>query len=626
MLAAKCGFKDCVASLLEKGANPNDVDSSNNTALHHATANGYVEIIKLLLAANKIDPNKENRVSSTPLITAAAKGNATLLNILLASKATDPNFGTKTTALFVSILNRNVDCVKLLLDNKADANRSVNGITPLHRAVLKEDAQIIELLLMYGADPKAKSPFTILEKDIKLTPLDLVAVAGSKLVPTQLLRSRAGAIEIHDAIKKGEITALKELLHEYSNVDVVNYQDREGRTPLHWACEKEYASCVKAVLVFYPNLNLKDKEGNTAIAVARINNHPDVLQELKKYENATKLLKEATDGNEPELKKLIEQESEVDIEFSKPDKNTCMHLCAAYGYLNCLKLLLSKAPQLANRHNLDKQLPIHLATERGHTDCVRELINYTKTNGTPIHEEIWALAVGKKQRDVVLWLQSDLCSHKKLPKTMFPAKIEVEYRMGDMIGFLKVPEDVSLYELEQQLYNKLKRFTVLEQRIQQGRTQIRDDKDLKKAIASAKASGAVSTNNSNKVGKDGKKKEPLNVVVFHCVQNLEGKFVAQPPSTTDNPALKPIRLRTPDVNAADEKSQTTIPVAPPMLSHEQFKTLQASMSDSLMPLLKDLGRDVKKVVNQTKLSALQGSDIYDEIQSMKTSDREFISS
>ena len=33
------------------------------------------------------------------------------------------------------------------------------------------------------------------------------------------------------------------------------------------------------------------------------------------------------------------------------------------------------------------------------------------------------------------------------------------------------------------------------------------------------------------------------------------------------------------------------------------------MADTLMPLLRDLGRDVKKVVNQTKLASLQGSDV-----------------
>lgn len=145
----------------------------------------------------------------------------------------------------------------------------------------------------------------------RVTPLDLVQVAhvsGTRSVPTQLLRCKAGANAIREAISKGitfysliiinilfssfslclsivigEITALKQLLADYSDADVVNYQDREGKTPLHWACEKEYASCVKAVLVFYPNLNLKDKEGNTAMAIARKNANEEVKQELQRY-------------------------------------------------------------------------------------------------------------------------------------------------------------------------------------------------------------------------------------------------------------------------------------------------------------------------------------------------------
>lgn len=60
-----------------------------------------------------------------------------------------------------------------------------------------------------------------------------------------------------------------------------------------------------------------------------------------KIENATKLLKEATDGNEKELRSIIEK-GDADLEFTKQDKNTCLHLCAAYGYINCVKLLIAK--------------------------------------------------------------------------------------------------------------------------------------------------------------------------------------------------------------------------------------------------------------------------------------------
>lgn len=157
----------------------------------------------------------------------------------------------------------------------------------------------------------------------------------------------------------------------------------------------------------------------------------------KCVENATRLLKEAAEGHETELKKILD-DGDVDIEFSKADKNTAVHLCAAYGFLNCLKLLLAtvlafysplsfilltlpQANQLACRANADKQLPIHLAAERGHTSCVQELLPYTKPGGKVLHEELWALAETNGQRGLIMWLNEDLCANKELPHHLFPA-------------------------------------------------------------------------------------------------------------------------------------------------------------------------------------------------------------
>lgn len=49
MLAAKSGFTECVKLLLEKGADPNIIDNSKNSALHYATLNGYVGMQPLLI-------------------------------------------------------------------------------------------------------------------------------------------------------------------------------------------------------------------------------------------------------------------------------------------------------------------------------------------------------------------------------------------------------------------------------------------------------------------------------------------------------------------------------------------------------------------------------------------------
>jgi hypothetical protein len=70
---------------------------------------------------------------------------------------------------------------------------------------------------------------------------------------------------------------------------------------------------------------------------------------------------------------------------------------------------------------LEKQLPIHIAAERGHVACVQELLAITKPGGKALHEELWTLAIKNSQRELISWLHDDLCSFKDLPKNLFPA-------------------------------------------------------------------------------------------------------------------------------------------------------------------------------------------------------------
>lgn len=61
-------------------------------------------------------------------------------------------------------------------------------------------------------------------------------------------------------------------------------------------------------------------------------------------------MKEATEGHETELKKIIEG-GDVDVEFTKPDKNTVVHICAAYGYVDCLKLFLATVRKIKHERS-----------------------------------------------------------------------------------------------------------------------------------------------------------------------------------------------------------------------------------------------------------------------------------
>jgi len=109
------------------------------------------------------------------------------------------------------------------------------------------------------------------------------------------------------------------------------------------------------------------------------------------------------------------------------------------------------------------------------------------------------------------------------------------------------------------------------------------------------------------------------VVVFTCIQNLDNKPIARPPS---NPAPSTIttKLRT-GLGEAAEQAKTSVPSA---LSSDQFAILRDSIVDKFTPYQKELEKELKKISMQHKMVSNQNADIYDEIQQIKANDREFV--
>jgi len=214
-----------------------------------------------------------------------------------------------------------------------------------------------------------------------------------------------------------------------------------------------------------------------------------------------------------------------------------------------------------------------------------------------------------------------------LPINLFFREIIVEYRMhdqqGDLVSYINVKEDVSLFELEKIIHDKSGKWIILEQRFPTGaRTKIKDDEDLRRAIRAA-----ISEHEKQKAEGKGKsvtpgpevklpKKEPEKItVVFYTSLNLANK----PYSTPQNAAAarqttKPMVSKK---KKAQEKKGTKI-------TSDQFVVLQSQMMEGFSVLKRDITRDFKKSSNQSHLIAQQANDIYDEIQQVKANDRDFI--
>jgi ankyrin repeat domain-containing protein 17 len=65
-MACRNGHLKVAALLIKHNANLNAEDSSGNTALHYASAYGWIECVSLLIQAGA-DPTPENSWKTTPI-------------------------------------------------------------------------------------------------------------------------------------------------------------------------------------------------------------------------------------------------------------------------------------------------------------------------------------------------------------------------------------------------------------------------------------------------------------------------------------------------------------------------------------------------------------------------------
>ena len=138
---------------------------------------------------------------------------------------------------------------KLLLGYAADVNaRNLKGQTPLHLAVLFEGEQLVELLLVNGADPNAAD--------------------------------NQGIVPIH----KAKYAAAKLLLSHGADP---NFQDEEGNTPLHLNARRGNLETVELLVLAGADPTILDNQGRSPLdhAISKGINSPtaEALRQLGTY-------------------------------------------------------------------------------------------------------------------------------------------------------------------------------------------------------------------------------------------------------------------------------------------------------------------------------------------------------
>ena len=143
-------------------------------------------------------------------------------------------------------------------------------------------------------------------------------------------------IKFLTAARRGDKENFLEIYNKIPN-DIKNkdYQDENGNTALHYACEEGNLKIVEILLGFKCNPNIKNSANNTPLHLSAKNGYFDIS------------------------KKLLEFGAELNSENS--EKNSPLHYVCENNYIELLKYFLTKNPKV-NEKNIYGKTPKDLTT------------------------------------------------------------------------------------------------------------------------------------------------------------------------------------------------------------------------------------------------------------------------
>lgn len=351
MRAAMNGHVNCLEILKQRGADEFAVDAMGRTVLHLAVASNRMLAVQWLL--NSYPPPRPDQLKH--------RG-----SILV--KATD------------SIINRSPKNLREASD--------AEGSKPLHVAVDKDQAGMMETLLTAGVNIEAKNNWG-------RTPLHQAIISNRRDCLDILLKNNAdinatdarGMSPLHWAAKTGHLDVIGMLLDK--GADRYGY-DLEGNQPMHQAAWVGRVLAVETLLRERDDLKTKTKQGETLLHIACL---------IKNLELASYLLGNGVEVNpeavpQPSLLNSLTKFKVIGTLM------TPLHYACCQGDYEMAVLLLDKDAWV-NAPTPQGATALMMATESEDTNTVNLLLNRgAKVNATMSGSLTTALHIAARRGDL----------------------------------------------------------------------------------------------------------------------------------------------------------------------------------------------------------------------------------
>ena len=385
--AARAGRLVMMEQLLSNGASAEVVNWDGSTPLHEAALNGHEECVVSLLEHRPSLGGVRNRDGDTPLHLAAREGHHRCTRRLLEGD-------TIQYDIAVSVLNndglspvhlaakmgrsevleqmyefelawRPREAMALANSNGTVMTcRDATGKTALIHAVIELWEQLVQILLMRGADPNAADS--------------------------------TGKTAQHYAVVHGAVSSMQSLLESGGDPNRV---DNDGYTPFCYCAMREDTGVLVTLLAECSMFRAVESGDLEAVqsAIEQIE-HCSTLDpiRLKDFGGNRPLHAACRRGAHDMVLFFIRRGTTDDLRERNDAGDQAVHVACRAGKVECVDALLSADVRLGDEVTSSGDTPLHIAAKSGHTDLVVLLTSTfnlsteprNSQENTPLHEAV----------------------------------------------------------------------------------------------------------------------------------------------------------------------------------------------------------------------------------------------
>nr|WP_253309278.1 ankyrin repeat domain-containing protein [Rickettsia endosymbiont of Ceutorhynchus assimilis] len=414
-VAIENNSKDIIGFLLSKGVSINDTDKQGYTPLHYAAWRGRLEIAELLVDKGaSINTADASTAGKKPIHVAAENNSKSIIEFLI-SKGVNVDEADKNgwAPLHYAAKFDQLEVAKFLIEKGANINAadtSTIGEKPIHVAAENNSKNIIEFLISKGVsvndtDKDGRTPLYWASWNGRLDVVEYLIGKGADISakdkdgrnPLDVAKGhqydnvveylQQAELQLNKqlltAVQDGDFEKVKDLVSRGASLDAANIdaQDKDGKTPLHFAAQEGNLDMVQFFLNRGANIKAKDMYGWTPLHFASAYGKFDVVKFF--LDSNINIRAKDRYGDTPlHLAAQNNDKSEIVESFLDSDANnindrtnngwTPLHVAVQGNKPSTVKLLLGRGADIEVKDTYG-QTPLDLATQKGYTDIVKIL-------------------------------------------------------------------------------------------------------------------------------------------------------------------------------------------------------------------------------------------------------------